>query len=269
MTGVIMTRDVETLRIVTLNTWGGRAGKDELLQFFEREKDNVDIFCLQEIWRAPYHEFDGVAAGGVSIDHTKILTDGLQKISAQLPDHVAYFRPSFGDNYGLLTLVRKSLVVSLEGDHYVHKDKSFVPVDDIGEYARNIQYVTLRIAGEPVTVCNFHGLWNGRGKTDSPDRILQSKNIVQFLSQFSGAHIVCGDFNLLPDTTSVQILEDAGLVNLITAHGVTSTRTHFYTKPEKFADYIFVSPDVEVKNFRVLPDAVSDHAPLFLDVRLA
>jgi endonuclease/exonuclease/phosphatase family metal-dependent hydrolase len=43
----------------------------------------------------------------------------------------------------------------------------------------------------------------------------------------------------------------------------------FYEKPEKFADYMFVSKGIAVRDFQVLPDEVSDHAPLFLDFDLA
>ena len=49
--------------------------------------------------------------------------------------------------------------------------------------------------------------------------------------------------------------------------GVTSTRSHYYTKPEKFADYILVSPDITVVDFNVLPDVISDHLPLVLEFR--
>ena len=57
----------------------------------------------------------------------------------------------------------------------------------------------------------------------------------------------------------------AGLRNLVAEFGVTSTRTSLYTGPGRFADYAFVSPGVEVHAFRVLPDEVSDHAPLMLE----
>ena len=46
--------------------------------------------------------------------------------------------------------------------------------------------------------------------------------------------------------------------------GVTSTRTRLYARPEKLADYVLVSDGVAVRDFRVLPDEVSDHAPLML-----
>jgi endonuclease/exonuclease/phosphatase (EEP) superfamily protein YafD len=60
----------------------------------------------------------------------------------------------------------------------------------------------------PVTVVNFHGLWNGKGKTDTPDRIAQSQNILRFLEGVDGEIILCGDFNLLPDTESLRMFED-------------------------------------------------------------
>jgi endonuclease/exonuclease/phosphatase family metal-dependent hydrolase len=55
------------------------------------------------------------------------------------------------------------------------------------------------------------------------------------------------------------------MVNLVREHNVQSTRTSFYTKPDKFADYVFVTPDISVRNFKVLPDEVSDHAALYVE----
>ena len=54
--------------------------------------------------------------------------------------------------------------------------------------------------------------------------------------------------------------------NLIHEYNINSTRTSFYTKPEKYADYIFTSKDLLIKNFEVLPEEVSDHAALLLEI---
>ena len=102
------------------------------------------------------------------------------------------------------------------------------------------------------------------GKKDSPERIAQSKRIKAFMDTINIPKIVCGDFNLRPDTTSMQIV-DEGMTNLVKVHKVTSTRTSLYSKEEKFADYILVSPEISVHKFSVLSDVVSDHAPLLLD----
>jgi endonuclease/exonuclease/phosphatase (EEP) superfamily protein YafD len=219
------------------------------------------------VWAAPYEHLEGVAAGGLKIQHGNILTYGLQEISTSLSDFNPYFHPSYQDNYGLLTLVRKSYVVQKSGDIWVHEHKDFIPQGDIGHHARNLQFVTIKYNRDTLTVCNFHGLWNGKGKTDSESKISQSKKIIDFTATLDGNAILCGDFNLLPNTESIKLLEEAGFQNLIRKYNVTSTRTSYYTKPEKYADYIFTSNEVIVRDFKVLSDEVSDHAPLIVEIK--
>ncbi|MFA6294802.1 MAG: endonuclease/exonuclease/phosphatase family protein [Candidatus Paceibacterota bacterium] len=254
------------MKIITLNTWGGRAGKDSLINFFNEHKDSVDIFCLQEIWSAPYDDYNGHSAGGLAIDQSRIMTSGMQDISNTLSEHTAYFRPHFLNNYGLLMMVSKKLNVIAEGELFVYLEKGHIPNGDIGNHARNIQYVTVMIDQEPLTIINFHGLWNGKGKTDCDDRINQSKNIVKFTNSLKGEYVLCGDFNLLPDTESVKILESTGMLNLVKKYDIQSTRSSFYNKKDKFADYIFLSKNLKEVDFKVLNHEVSDHLPLFLEI---
>jgi endonuclease/exonuclease/phosphatase family metal-dependent hydrolase len=65
----------------------------------------------------------------------------------------------------------------------------------------------------------------------------------------------------------MMIEEKLGCIDLIKKYGITSTRTSLYLKPIKFADYVFVSKGIDVIDFKVLPDEVSDHAPLLLDFK--
>ncbi len=256
------------MKIVALNTWGGRAGKDKLLEFFARHKD-VDVFCLQEIWAAPYEHLDGHMAGGRPMDHTQIMVYGLQDITAAMPEYEVYFHPHHADNYGLVLLVRRGLAVTNVGELFVYKHKGHVPEGDIGNHARNIQHATIMHDGKQITVVNFHGLWNGKGKGDSEDRLVQSDAIINFLKGLTTPYVLCGDFNLLPDTKSILKFETFGARNLIKEYGITSTRPRLYDKydkAEQFADYAFVSNDVSVRGFSILPDEVSDHAPLYLDI---
>ncbi|MEK7101701.1 MAG: endonuclease/exonuclease/phosphatase family protein [Patescibacteria group bacterium] len=256
------------MRIISLNTWGGRAGKEGLLSFFKKHADTTDIFCLQEIWSAAYDHLDGHLAGGVAIDNSKIMTRGLQEISEALPNHETFFTPLVDDNYGLLMLIHKTYRVLKRGEFFVYKQRGYISTVDVGDHARPIQYVTALLNNRPITVINFHGLWNGKDKGDSADRLEQSKKILEFMKNLRTPFILCGDFNLLPDTESIKMFEDAGLRNLIREFGVTSTRTSFYTKSEdKHANYTFISGDVELKDFKVLPDEVSDHAPLLIEVQ--
>ena len=252
------------MKIISLNTWGGRAGKNKLLQFFAAHKD-TDIFCLQEIWSAPYEHLEGHIAGGMSIDHSNIMVYGLQDISGLLDSHEAYFKPHHLDNYGLLMLVKKDLDVISEGDVFVYKERGHIPEGDLGFHARNVQFATIATKNGNRTILNFHGLWNGSGKGDSEDRLVQSDRIIQFMKTLSNPCVMCGDFNLLPDTQSIKKLENFGFRNLVKEYGINSTRTSLYTKPEKFADYALVSDEIAVKDFKVLPDEVSDHSPLYVE----
>lgn len=253
------------VKIITLNTWGGRAGKEQLLAFIKQQCD-VDVFCLQEMWSDEYHDLIDGIAGGVKVEYEKILVHGVQEVSKLLGDHTPFFRPHNKDNYGLLTLVKNELEIVKEGEVFVHKFKEFVPEGDVGLHARNVQYIQTNYNNKTLTILNFHGLWNGKGKTDSEDRIMQSEKIVAFLKTLQGEIIFCGDFNLLPNTQSIKILENYGLRNLVREYNITSTRTSFYTKNEKYADYIFVTKGLTVKDFKVLQDEVSDHAPLYLEI---
>lgn len=234
------------MKLISLNTWGGKVGKEKLSSFFNKHKD-VDIFCLQEIWSDP-----------------NVTTFGMKEVLSILPGHLPFFHPCFDDKYGLLILIKNDQVILDVGDIFVHREKGFMPQEN-DNHARNIQYATLDVKTGPITLINFHGLWTGKGKIDTEDRLSQSTKIVQFLKTLNTKVVLSGDFNLLPATKSIKIIEDFGLKNLIKEYNIMSTRTSFYTRPDKHADYCFVSKDIKVKEFKVLSDEVSDHAPLYIE----
>ncbi|MFZ1987554.1 MAG: endonuclease/exonuclease/phosphatase family protein [Minisyncoccia bacterium] len=241
------------MKIVSLNTWGGLLHKP-LLDFFENNKE-IDIFCLQEI----YHEAEGKEnRSRFRNDALTLFTD----IQAVLDTHVGYFRPSVADYYGLAIFVRKEISLDEEGDLLIFENEF---PEERGKHSRNLQYIRFSINGKPTLLANVHGLWNGMGKTDTPDRLEQSKRIQNFVHGKNEQKIVVGDFNLNPDTESLAIAEE-GMRNLVKEYGITSTRTSFYEKEGKFADYALVSPEVTVIDFKVLPEEVSDHAPLHIEI---
>jgi exonuclease III len=250
------------MKVISLNTWGGRAGKDGLLDFFRRHED-ADIFCLQEIWNGG-EEMIGKPAGGVPM--IGILPSMYNDIAKVLKNHIPYFRPHFRDYYGLTMFVRNSIALREEGEVFVYKAKGWISEVDIGDHARNVQYATVVTDKGLRTIMNFHGAWiPDSKKQDTDDRILQSENVATFAKSISNPYILMGDLNLLPDTKSLKKLEDAGMRNLIKEFGITSTRSSHYKKPVRFADYTLVSDGIAVNEFKVLPDEVSDHLAMYLD----
>lgn len=241
------------MKLITLNIWGGHI-RQPLLDFMEAHRD-VDIFCLQEV----YHK----AANTIcTLDGFEVGLDIFSDIQARLPNHQGLFRPVVNNSYGIGMFMKNSVRILEEGDVQIHDNPDYPGVGPT--HQRNLQWVRFQTDSQVYTVVNVHGLWNGQGKTDTHERITQCKNIKDFLNTCDGPKILCGDFNLKPDTESVKILE-VGMTNIIKTHNVTSTRTCFYDKEEKFADYVFVSPEISVHHFEVMKDEVSDHAPLFLD----
>jgi len=74
------------MKIISLNTWGGRAGKENLLDFFRKHK-NIDIFCLQEVWEGGEAE---APKWGEGID-----TAMISNISNILKNHDVFFRAHY------------------------------------------------------------------------------------------------------------------------------------------------------------------------------
>jgi endonuclease/exonuclease/phosphatase family metal-dependent hydrolase len=243
------------MKLITLNTWGGRAG-GSILEFFKNHAD-VDIFLLQEVFHQGTEQ---------TLFHTRENKRLFKDVDDILPDHAGYFAPAQNNEWGLAAFIRKSIKVADHGDVFVYRTKDAMVGRDGATVGKNLQYFQIFLSNRRITIMNFHGLWNGQGKTDSADRLNQSKKIIEFIKFLTGDFILAGDFNLRPDTQSLKMLEkELGLKNLIEEHRISSTRTSFYTKPEKFADYVLLTPGLLVKNFQVLPEEVSDHAALFLE----
>lgn len=247
------------MKLITLNTWGGRI--PELSSKFLQTYKDVDIFCFQEV----YHKAHGKDT--LWLDSTNF--DLCSDIKDSLSGHQCLYHPHLGDWWGLAMHINKNFPIKESGERMIYKDKGYNPELELqGHAAKNIQYATIEINRKPVSIINIHGLWNGKGKTDTDDRLEQSRKVLEFTKTLSHDFVLCGDFNLLPETKSLKMFEEFGLRNLVKEYGITSTRTSFYKKPDKYADYIFVTLGIEVKDFKVLADEVSDHAPLYLEFEL-
>jgi exonuclease III len=240
--------------IISLNIWGGRMGS-KILDFFKKYR-HTDIFLLQEV----FHQATDITAW-----HEEDRKEMFNEISNILPEHDGFFAPVESDEWGLAIFVKKSINIEKTGDIFVHRYKNAMIGNDGSTLGRNLQYISMSKNNTQYTVINFHGLWNGKGKTDTEDRLSQSKKIVDFVKQINQKIIIGGDFNLRPNTESIKMLEEnLNLKNLISEYSISSTRTSLYSKEDKFADYMLTSSDLKIEEFKVLEDEVSDHSPLYL-----
>lgn len=266
------------MKIISLNCYFGNVF-EPLMDFLTREAPTTDVFCLQEVVSNPKEDahFSG-RQGRANL---------LQELVRRLPGFDYHFAPMQYDfdttpdypqqtTLGVVIFFKKTLPVSEHGDFMIYNSlNSYHGQKDWETLGHTAVYVCVD-GTTPLTIITLHGNSQPADKRDSPKRLEQSQKILNFLAPRDGEKIVIGDFNLYPDTESIRLFEKAGFRNLITEHGITSTRgSHMHVLfPEyengpygfqEFADYAFTSPGINVDAFTV-PDApVSDHLPMILD----
>jgi endonuclease/exonuclease/phosphatase family metal-dependent hydrolase len=248
------------IKLISLNIWGGRV-KEPLREFFRQHRD-IDIFCLQEVFSQAR---DSEIIEVLTDNPDGIITDFGQELEQLLPEHQVHFLPTGADCYGLAMAVKKNLTVKSQGVVTLYHGPKFPDPDNRwADHDRKMQWLEIVKNGHSYCIMNVHGHWK-KDKLDDKDCLHQNVQILNFLMHTGRLpKILVGDFNLLPQTTCIKRLGGA-LFDLIKANRVKSTRTSLCKSKDRFADYAFVSPDVNVVDFAVMPDEVSDHNPLYLE----
>lgn len=261
-----------------LNGWGGKL-HEELLPYVENTAP--DVLCLQEVVHSPASDKDWLTYR----DGDHILpqrANFFRDVCNALPEHVAVFCPaaqgvlwdeeqSVPSQWGLATFVHRSFPIIGQAQGFVHK--GFSPVG-YGDHPRSRSAHGVRIydyqAGRSLSVTHMHGLRDLNGKMDTPERAAQARKLLDLSRQVSepdDPSVICGDFNVEPDSETLRILADAGFSELVTGRGFNSTRNSHYKKPGKFADYLLINRQYPVRGFYVIHDPeVSDHCPIVLDL---
>lgn len=228
------------MKIISLNVSYGEIA-DELYDFVKSQISDTDILCFQEM------------TGG----NTSTIINDFLKPNFQI---VSSAKEIEDGKYAQLNCVKNEFEVTDE-------EVLFQRRDDLGI----VNVTRAKNEGNDMVVVNVHGISQPGEKLDNPNRLKQSKGIINYLADKSGQKIIVGDFNLMPETESIRMFEKAGYRNLIKEYDITNTRNHYVwdrypDTPQYYSDYAFVPSDVKVKNFEVLPDEVSDHQPLLLEV---
>ena len=118
-------------------------------------------------------------------------------------------------------------------------------------------------------VINTHGAWSPKA-VDTPEKMRQGKILYEYIKKLRAPFILAGDLNLTKDTIVIKNYQSLS-ANLIDRYNVMNTlnpRLHYAKElfPKGLAvDYIFTSPEIRVKKFKVIDDIdLSDHLGLKL-----
>lgn len=259
------------MKLISLNIWGGRIHKP-LLKFIKDQSREIDIFCLQEVFKSEKNIFSD-----------EIKTDIFSDIKAVLKDYKAYYAPSVGKTtlakrvdyeifWGQAIFVKKSIKVVSEGRIYIFGEKNhkFTLLNEVTDkknyidFPRVLHYVVIEENRKKKLIANLHGYWIPDSKLDTPERLEQTKKIMEFLDYKKMPQVLCGDFNLNPDTQSMIGFEK-NMINLINKFSIKNTRSKLHIRSDKFADYILITPDIKLNEFKLIHEDISDHLPLYLN----
>lgn len=263
------------MRIVSLNAWGG-AMFDALNPWLL--SCEADVVCLQEMTKTP-----GPRGWTQFADGERTLpqrADLFADVADLLPGHEGHFLASdsgpvtdedgqhWQQEFGIATFVHGRIPVDGETSAFIHgsfTEHATWPATDRPRAAHAVRFAD---PGTSTTfaVVNLHGLRDAAGKGDTRARQAQAQQIAELVStsEAADAIVVCGDFNLLPDSETFEVLGRMGLVDLV---GHADTRTSQYRKPVRHASYLLVSDPSRVRDFQIVATPeVSDHRPLVVDL---
>ena len=269
------------MRILSLNCWSGRVSG---LAAYLAGMD-ADIYCLQEVLNSPPETPDELIFDEQGSTTEPQRAKLFAELCGSLPEHTGVHLPAargyLHDNattrynamYGIATFVRKTIPVVGSNSAFVHGSYRAggwdpPPLPRQGHALR----VWDHSCDKPLVVAHMHGMWVSNGKVDTPERASQAAKfyaLVQSVRRKDDRLVMCGDFNILPDSAAFSLWRQGlGVEDLVVGRGHTDTRTSFYKKYPRYADYMLASPDVEVQTFSVVEQPeVSDHRPLVLDLK--
>lgn len=228
------------VRILSLNAWGATL-QEELKDFIEHYRSEIDIFCFQEA----SEDVQGICR--------EVLVD-YQPIMLEDPEALEHFKQA--------TYVKNHIAVANAGSVLQGADKTGLGL-----------WVEVELGNVTFLVLNFHGASRPVDKLDNPDRLEASRTLIDCAAARAAKPVIIGDFNLEKDTQSVAMFEQSGYRNLIHEYDIKTTRNHyawdrFPDSKQYYADFAFVRPEIKVVDFSVMTEEVSDHQPLLLEIEV-
>jgi endonuclease/exonuclease/phosphatase family metal-dependent hydrolase len=162
-----------------------------------------------------------------------------------------------------------NLTLSEKQTHFTNLEyKKHMSINEDDYNVRNFQHVVLNDQdGKSFHIINHHGYHIPGHKRGNDFTLKACQQIVDYATQLDGPVIITGDFNLEPDSESIELINDR-FRNLTKEYSLQTTRTDLTHKSEA-CDYIFVNGLVDVKDFYASDIVASDHQGLVLEFEVS
>lgn len=257
------------LKIFQLNIWAG-TNFPAIKNFLE--KNDFDILCFQEVAGI------GTECGNV---HGKIdCFDELKKVLGKDYDAQQVITDRYTSNpktsYQSVAIFYKKHFQLLDTQKvFLHTYKGLYPSDakSFEDMTRAFLDIQLLSENKSFHIVTTHLAW-GKDKNERPHQREQNLKLINYMQTLQKPWILTGDFNIDPNQQSIVDLEKFSR-DLTKEYNVANTvdpTMHVHwdkIKPGFPIDYIFVSPDITVKDFNVLNTVhLSDHFGLVAEIEV-
>jgi endonuclease/exonuclease/phosphatase family metal-dependent hydrolase len=265
------------MKLLSLNVALFEPNNSKLSKFVKGQ--DADIVCFQEVTRAL----------DKNVLKKYISKDPIDSATSKLPSGFYGPTETFGsfelkefhgkdifrfDPGGMLELgnytkskypIKKAQNIFIEGHFTYNTDPSNWPEEDY----RAVLVADLDLGKNNLRVINYHGIWT-KDKLGNERTLSACQKIKDLALEAKGQVIICGDFNLFPDTPSMKVFQ-TNFISLVDRYNIRATRpssNELNGQDRNVVDYILLSRNVKVKSFNVLGTDVSDHLPLVLEFEL-
>ncbi|MEG1408431.1 MAG: endonuclease/exonuclease/phosphatase family protein [Terrisporobacter sp.] len=150
---------------------------------------------------------------------------------------------NLNSNYGLVTYSKYKMV----SQNHVYLSST--------HEQRGLLHTVIDVRGKKVNIINVHL------GTNKEEQNAQMKELKQFIKKLGDeTYIICGDFN----SAEADIVGNSVDV----AKALDKSNTLTFSSGIERIDYLFVSPDIEPINYKVVIKKMSDHYPIIAKLRI-
>lgn len=240
------------MKILQLNAWTGRI-KGSLLDFFQ--KNDFDVICLQEaVW--------GDLPDGV-LENFFVTVEQIEEASG-----LEY--ESRSSNYSLKmstgvvqqgnVILAREKIIEEEIKSVYGENKLLESLEDLKNHEYTVQRAKLESG---LTIFNHHGYWLPTPMGDEKTVEIMQK-VADFVKKADGPVVMCGDLNIIHDSPAMRALDF--LHDLTAENDIKNTLNSLKFNGEVACDHILVNDSIDVQNFVVSNEIVSDHKGLIAEI---
>lgn len=240
------------MKLLQLNAWSIRL-ENRIADMIDQE--SPDVVALQEV----FESYTGLG-----------FFPTLTEFTNRVKFHNKFFSPVYGFQLRSVATEFGNAIISnlaLSDEQTVFTSLKYRKNYSFGKddyNVRNFQHVVVENRnGNKFHLINHHGYHVPGHKKGDNFTLKACQQIVDYVSKLDGPIIITGDFNLEPDSESLNVLNNH-FRNLSVEYGLETTRNNL-TRKSEICDYIFVNDLVTVKDFHMSEIIASDHQGLVLD----